>query len=78
MCGHPPVPLWSVWKICSRAAQVAQQDEREEAAGSANPQRGGELVWPIGAGRASAVEIRTPQVGLSCPDGAMTTHTPHG
>lgn len=77
MRGHPLVPLWSVWKSYSQAAQMPQQDEREEVEGLANPQRGGEPARPIGANRASAVEIRTPQVGLSCPDGAMTPHTPH-
>lgn len=57
------------WKSCGWAARVPQQDEREEAEGSANPQQGGEPVRPIGAKHAAAVEIRTPQVGLSCPDG---------
>ena len=41
MRGHPPVPLWSVWRSCSRAAPVPQEDETEEEEGSANPCQGG-------------------------------------
>ncbi|KAJ7408775.1 hypothetical protein WISP_118697 [Willisornis vidua] len=75
MRGHPLVPLWSVWRSCSRAVQVSQEDEREEVEGSANPWQGGEPAWPIRANCMSAVEIGTPQVGLSCPELAVTTHS---
>lgn len=40
MRGHPPVRLWSVWRSCSRALPVPQEDETEEEEGSANPCQG--------------------------------------
>lgn len=76
MRGHPPVPLWSVWRSCSRAVLEPQEDETEEAEGSANPCWAGSqrsqsgptvhLAWKLGHHR------------WDCPAQSWRwQHTPH-